>query len=226
MQRNIYHYTSLPDASLILGKRTEPGLEEGLIPGRAIGFQPLPTELAWQKATFGLLEPLPTSWIHNNEYPRSWRTLVHDLHVGLEGTILLEATVDSETDSVFVGDRGLIEAPLYDKTSDRLQRKAGEEAFMQRLVPLEDYLTNQEKKAPFSLPEVVILEPLPAERIRVYHQQPLLENELAHSGRTMRNYLTHNLTYGYLVNELSPWRNAYEMKNGPLEIQKRGKESH
>ncbi|HSX09406.1 MAG TPA: hypothetical protein VLF93_04580 [Candidatus Saccharimonadales bacterium] len=216
----VYTYTPLDKSAAILGKQA--GEESGLALGRRIGLQ-FPS-LDNPKAIYGLLEPKPDSWVRNPHFPDTWGKLVHDFRVmsyTYYGTLLLELNVDPPRDRAFVAERGHLEGFLYRDKQGIPQKflherpAEAENAIMQSLVPLNEYVSTQQA---YSLPEVVLLNPFPAERITVSSQQPFIEEKLAEKGDPERDIFLHILTHPLLQQELSAWRMQYEGQHGPLEI--------
>ena len=155
----VYHYTDFSKVGGILGKFQS--AESGLKPRRYIGQAFGPARE--RPATFAFLEPTPHSWIHNEHFPLTWKTLVHDLDILDYGKLLLEISVDPQEDDVSVGDRSHIEGALYpDNTNipERYRHKnlqEGERMFMESAIPLKEYLGRQKRgEVSYSLPEVLI----------------------------------------------------------------------
>lgn len=217
---NVFTYVPLDKSVAILGKQR--GAESGLRLGRRIGLQ-FPS-LNNPEAIYGLFEPKPDSWVNNPYFPDTWGKLADDFRVTSYthyGTLLLELAVDSPKDRAFVAERGHLEGFLYrDKQGipkEFLHESPAEaeSAIMQSLVPLDEYVGRQQA---FSLPEVVLLNPFPAERITVSSQQPFIEEKLADKGDPERDMFLHILTHPLLHEELYAWRTLYENQHGPLEI--------
>lgn len=223
----IYHYTSFSKIGGILGKW--PGEVCGLEPRSSIG---LPfSGLDLPKAVFGLLEPSPENWVNNPHFPVTWRKLIYNLQVmNHDGAVLLEVEVDGLNDKAFVAEEAHIEGYLYvDKANipneflHESQREA-EEAYLGSMISINEYVEKHRAEGwGYSLPEVVVLNPIPFGRIAVSSQQPLLEDDLA-SRSGERNYLIQLITRGYAHHELGEWRRNYEAKNGPLEQQMASRE--
>jgi hypothetical protein len=216
----IYHYTNFSNVGKILGKFNCAPQEFGIKPNRYIGqvFGSARERLA----TFGFLEALPDSWVNNKDFPLTWKTLVHDFKISDSGELLLEISIDSD-DLVYVADRAHIEGVLYPdqaKIPEKYQHvnlEDGEESYMQSLVPLKDYLEKQKEGQSYSLPEVVIFNRIPPERIEVSSIQPLIEEDLLRESNEGRKHLIHLITHGYSSKELITWRRKYEQKHGLLE---------
>jgi hypothetical protein len=223
----IYHYTSLLNIGAILGKN--PGGTVGLTPRRTVGIHFSPRDNP--RAIFGLLEPMPESWINNPDFPDTWEILKQNLQAQGEGGLLIEINVDPEKDQVFVGERGHLEGFLHkDKQGVpvellRQNQAAAEEAFLGTKLPLAEYLVREQSGKGFSLPEVLIFNAIPPERITVSSQQPLLEESLARRRGEGREYLIYLINKGSAKKELLPWKLAYESKHGLLEKISRSRET-
>lgn len=215
----VYHYTSFSKIGGILGKHRS--RDTGLQPRRKVGMD-LPSP-DYPRAVFALLEPTPNNWVENKDFPDTWNVLVHDLQLMNEGAVLLEIDID-EKDQAFVGERAHLEGFLTeDKTSisDKFAHqdsRVAEGEFIKSQIPLRDYVEKvRAGKLQYSLPEVVIFNTVPPERISVSSQQPLLEQELRSLRDDDRENLARLITKGYAQKELKPWRDAYEAKNGLFE---------
>lgn len=211
-QITVYHYTDLGKIGSILGKASF---------GHPSGLEPI------TGATYALLEPMPDTWVNNPYFPLIWESLTH--HLGQDGKLLLE--IDVDPDEVAVADRGYMEAMRYkDKTGIPEQylhasRDEAQKATVKNGVRLGEYLDRQDELG-FSLPEVIIFQHVPLERIRVSAQQPLLEEDLAKKMSIEEHrYLLALITGGYVQEELVPWRKTYEASHGSLEITRRRKEA-
>jgi len=216
----VYHYTNFSKVGGILGKFQ--GEESGLTPRTYIGqaFGP-----AREKpATFALLETAPHSWIHNEHFPLTWKNLVHNLDILDNGKLLLEISVDPQEDDAFVGDRSHIEGVRYSDNSNIPERyrhknlKEGERMFMESAIPLKEYLERQKRgEVSYSLPEVLIFNNIPADRIRVSESQPLIEDDLTKLHNEDRRHLVELILRGFVTPELAAWRRNYESTHGLLE---------
>lgn len=191
----------------------ESGNKPGLGAHRRMGLEDLE---AWKTgAIFGLLEPLPDNWVKNEHFKKTWGHLKHDM-----GTLLLELDVDPEKDKVFVVDRGHMEGALCEDKKGipekylHFSRRDGERAYMESRVPLKEFLVKA-KELGYSMPEVVILENVPSEKISISEQQPLIEDELKQYRGEFRQGFIRDIQR---IPELSRW---YEQKK---EVQ-RSKES-
>src|SRR4051812_37096654 len=96
----IYHYASVHDWRGIREGSWLSGNEPGLAAGLRVCQNNFEDEGARDSAVFGLLEPEPSSWVNNTEFPLAWRELMRNV-----GRVLLayEAT-DEIVDNSFVID--------------------------------------------------------------------------------------------------------------------------
>ena len=216
----VFHYTSFSEVGNILGKQRGPA---GLVPKSWIS---LDSRFNSPKAVFGLLEPTPENWVHNPHFFDTWRSLTHDLRLLGYGAVLLEIQIDADKDEAFVGERAHMEGILYPEGTNipgeflHTDQSAADEAFMQSMMPLHEYLEGQQaRKVGYCLPEVVILNSVPLERVFVSSRQPLIEDDLLNSRDEERDYLVRLITRGNAQPELLTWRTAYEAEHGLLEQQ-------
>ncbi|MDD5731881.1 MAG: hypothetical protein PHU42_03255 [Patescibacteria group bacterium] len=209
----VFHYTSLDNWRNI--KRgsyksdDKPGL--GAIHNMGRGY-----DEAWEtKAVFALLEPLPDNWIDNEQFKLTWNYLNSSL-----GRLLLEIDINPKEDKAFVVDRGHLEGFLYENKEDipeqylHHSREEAERAYVESKIPIEEYLKKAEVFK-YSLPEVVILDNVPLEKIKISEQQPLLEEELkSRRGEYLRELLRDMEN----IPELSRWYNKYNKEKEPGEL--------
>lgn len=217
----VYHYTDFSKVGQILGKIQNTKQVSGLEPRRYIGqvFGPARE----RRTTFAFLEPVPNNWVNNEYFPLTWKTLVHDLSILDNGKLLLEISTDPQKDEVFVADRSHMEGVRYsDKTNipEKYRHKSleeGEQQFMESAIPLKEYLKRQKRgEILYSLPEVVIFNSIPSDRIVVSESQPLIEEDLKKLRFEGRNHLVDLILRGYASRELAPWRQDYESRYGSL----------
>ena len=160
-----------------------------------------------RKATFALPEPLPHSWTNNQDFPTAWDALKKYM-----GKMLMEITLDP-SDSVMVLDQALtydddetIPAPSDREAWARIDKEhyEKEERYWNARVPLEQYLADPSR---FSLPEIIILNPIPRERVRISSQQPLIEDVIRDATESGNKFwarrLLKELKLG--IPELHPW---------------------
>lgn len=217
----VYHYTNFTKVGQIFGKIQDVRQKSGLKPSRYIGQ--VFGQARERPATFALLEPLPDTWVNNKHFPLTWKTLVHDLDILGDGKLLLEICINPQKDEVLIADRSHIEGALYsDKTNipEKYRHKSleeGERSFMESAIPLKEYLEKQGRgEISYSLPEVVIFNSVPPERIKVSESQPLIEEDLVKLRSGERNFLVNLILHGYASRELATWRQDYELINGSL----------
>lgn len=172
----IYHYARIEDWEGIKNGSHKSGRIPGLAANRRVGRE---NKEAWSTgAVFGLLDPLPKEWSENKDFHLTWDTLRHDIG----GRVLLEIQVDDDS-NVFVIDRALLEGYLYaDKTNIPAKylfsdRNEAEGAYIKSKIPLHEYLQNKDAYN-YSLPEVILTENVPFEKIKISEQQPLIEHDL------------------------------------------------
>lgn len=135
---------------------------------------------AWDTtAVFALLEPKPECWTSNPYFKNIWNYLRKNI-----GKLLLEIDIDSVKDSnVFVVDRGHPEGFLYGDKSGipakylHKSRQDAERQYVLGKIPLHEYL-EQRQELDFALPEVIITDDVPLEKISIAADQPLLEESL------------------------------------------------
>ena len=130
------------------------------------------TYVSSPKAIFALTHPMSASWRLNKHYPDAWDDLI-SLEVGISRMLLEVET--SSSDEIKVYDYGY---KLFAQMYAAYDAKAMEEAELHYLangLPLKTYLDTLDQGQDFSLPEVVILNPIPLERLSVSPTQPLLD---------------------------------------------------
>lgn len=147
------------------------------------------------RATFALPEPLPTAWIDNPRFPHAWEELKKHM-----GKMLVELAL-TPTDQVMVLDQGLTyeywpegkRLPAWSTDAwVELERNAyrNEERYWNERIPLEQYLADPSK---ISLPEIIILNPIPRERVRISSQQPLIEETIKTAAESGNDFWTRHL---------------------------------
>lgn len=157
---------------------------------------------------FALLEPEPKNWIHNRYFKESWECLISKI-----GEVLLELELNLSKDNAYVVDRGYGDTlwGMYSRIPKKYRNKTRQElenAYYGSIIPLTQYL-NEEKKLNYSLPEVVILENIPFDRIKVSEQQPLIEYFYGRLGiRRDKNLLKS-------IPELEEWYRNYSERKKP-----------
>lgn len=174
----IYHYTDLSSWEGIKHgswkSGNEPGLGDNLRVCKLYGED----EGARSGAVFGLLEPEPTRWTKNTEFPMAWPYLT--AHIG---KLLLYYEPDDElVDKSFVIDWSHMERSLRGHKDDSPndeplsygERLAAEKAYWESKVPLADLIDSQDAISHIVLPEVITMTRVPAELITIADTQPLL----------------------------------------------------
>lgn len=172
----VYHYTEIKDWKDIKAGSYRSKNIPGLGANRRVGRE---DREAWNTgAVFCFLEPVPTDWVHNTHFKLTWDAIKHDI----QGRMLLEITVDENTPA-YVIDRGLAEGHLYKEKTDIPKgylfptRKDAEAAYIQSKVPLKEFIEKRQDYN-FSLPEVIITEDVPLEKVKISEKQPFLEEDL------------------------------------------------
>lgn len=190
------------------GKRGQPGLAATKNMGKY-------DQEAWEtRAVFALLSPLPSSWTDNPYFKKAWKYLFSDI-----GKVMLEIDINPQTDNAYVVDRAHIEGFLDEDNKtvpEQFQHKTRREAernYMLSRVHLGDYLRVDSFN--YSLPEVIIPQHVPLDKISVSSQQPLLELKL--NMEELKYATADSIVNGHMKNELMPWRQAYETAHGSLE---------
>lgn len=176
----IFHYANIDDWEEMKHRYETMGESVCLRASRRVGKE---FAEAWNTgAVFGLLSPTPENWTGNEAFTLTWDALTHDLG----GRLLLEIDVDPEKDrDVFVVDRGYMEGFLHKdvenanipKKYDFQNRHDAEKAYIESKVSLKEFIEEEPSHA-FSLPEVMITDDIPMNRLSVSSEQPLLEREL------------------------------------------------
>jgi hypothetical protein len=173
----VYHYARARDWKDIKnGSYKSRGLP-GLGASHRVGKEDMD---AWNTgAVFCFLDPVPQEWVHNEHFKLTWDAIKHDIG----GRILLEINVPDEDANVFVIDRGLAEGVLYKDVRGIPEkylfptRKEAESAYLKSKIPLKEYLEKR-NEFNFTLPEVIITEHVPFDKIKISEQQPFIESDL------------------------------------------------
>lgn len=173
----VYHYARARDWEEIKNGSYRSGGLPGLGASHRVGKEDIE---AWSTgAVFCFLDPIPPEWVHNEYFKLTWGAIKHDIG----GRMLLEINLPDEDLNTFVIDRGLAEGPLYgDKSAIPEQyifptRREAESAYLKSKVPLKEYLEKRQRFN-FSLPEVIITEHVPFDKIKISEQQPFLAEGL------------------------------------------------
>ncbi len=198
----LYHYTR-PNLWKHISQGTGEQGFKGLVP------KSMPTESGNSPySVFTLTDPLPASWRLNKDYPDAWSDLI-SLDSGI-GQMLLEVEV-APTDRIRVYDYAYI---LFTNTYcayDSKAREDGDFAYLSHGLSLDSYLERLRGGQDFSLPEVLIQNPVPLERLRVSATQPLIDQVI--DGNAPFRYRTSEqqedrrvlLQEIQAVSELAPW---------------------
>jgi hypothetical protein len=159
-------------------------------------------------ALYGLLEPQPTQWTDNVEFPESWNRLQ------LKERVLVSIEIDEDTTNAVVMDSGHMEArflppgvPVPEKYFHS-DKPSAEAAYIDSIIPLSDYLAKQQELK-YALPEVVLLDGrIPPERLTIEPEQPMLEQGL----RSVKNQLRDTLERRVVeeVPALKPWLEQFK----------------
>lgn len=200
----IYHYTSLSDWEEIKQGSYVSNHKPGLGANRRVGRV---NNEAWNTtAVFALLEAIPKNWTHNKEFPDIWARLKRDI-----GKVLLEINIDEKDQSVFVIDRSELQKYLdIDNTNQseeekKMNRDTAEGKYIGSRISLFDYL-KKENNHSYTLPEVIITEDIPIEKVSISKEQPLLEELLSEIKGEYRNRIVKQIKD---IPELKDW---YEKK--------------
>lgn len=159
-------------------------------------------------AVFAHLDPIPSQWTNNTDFPNVWEHLKFGM-----GSLLLEIDTDPAIDPVSVVDYGHMWGYFYeDKTVIPAKyrhpsQETAEKKYLTSKVPLLDYLQIP-PELQYSLPEIILSDYIPFDKITVSEMQPLLEEELASYRNTeiedqIRNHIDR-------VPQLQPWYRNYQ----------------
>ena len=200
----VYHYTSSRNWGDI---KSANNLKKfaGLRRKGRLGQDYLP---AWEfGAIFALSEARPESWVHNPDFPRTWDYLMTDC-----GSLLLEVEVDDQAETSLVVDRAHMEGFLYLQEGMEVPERyrhtdpiEAEKAYLESKVPLRDWLVYKDA-LDYSLPEILLTELVPLDRIRIPVTQEELELDLAEIVPIGRAKELERLSQ---IPELQPWYQGY-----------------
>lgn len=127
-------------------------------------------------AVFWLLEARPNQWIQNKNFPESWWALYRST-----GRLLLEIEVDPS--EVYIIERWHVEGFLYGNLANSPEKfrhntlRDSEKAYFDSIIPLKHYLDHQ-SKYDYSLPEILMLNRVPSERVAISGTQQKLEEAI------------------------------------------------
>lgn len=134
------------------------------IPKGIKGMKRLPKR-AYRPVSYALFSPEPQDWIENKMYPKAWWALMEYLgDNGGKNISLLEIDL-CPTDEVYVVDANLIMPFIFDNPNDTETLRLYKERF-RSMVSLTDYLSDEKIQERFILPEIIIQNPVPTDRIR------------------------------------------------------------
>ncbi len=140
---------------------------KGLLPiGRFINFDvPRLPAKAYEGVTVCLSEPRPKSWVENTEFPYAWAGLM--FHIRKARNVMLLSFDLLPTDKAYVVEKAHIErikSPGRNLT-ERVRIPAHKKYWESR-VPVKRYKGN------YSLPELIIFNPVELERLRIEWTKP------------------------------------------------------
>ena len=185
----VYHYTHIERWPEIKSSLQTEGHKTGLVAHRQLGKV---NNEAWNtKAVFALLEPKPQAWVLNPYFKETWRRLLK-----YTGTLLTEIEVNPQTDTnLFVVDRAHLQGFWTESKNDIPQKYLhpvlllAENAYIKSKVHLNEYL-NRESEFNYCLPEIIITEDIPPERVSICPVQPFVERLLQDAHFNLPNYRT------------------------------------
>ena len=153
-----YHYTTT--------KNWERIQREGLRPGRSImGKTRVKSDLAYKPAIFGLHEPLPESWLKNDE---AFTLLLRNIISNSPGDLVLLKVRIKPDDDVRVGDYEHIWKWFKASPLEMFKHGNGHDKYCKSVDKLEDKFNIASKK----LPEILCFNRIPAERIEFIEKIP------------------------------------------------------
>jgi hypothetical protein len=127
-------------------------------------------DLAGQKVIFAFMEPRPKSWRRNPEFPEVWRRLIQHVYHGDFSIIQCRFDI-IPSDSVFVIDWAHMERVREEmgrisvftaSDQDHERVRQAKQRYLTSKTPLGNY------RGGFSLPELIIANPIPASRIKEF----------------------------------------------------------
>ena len=130
------------------------------------GGRDLPEE-AYQGTVQCLLEPEPSSWIDNPEFPVTWEYFMNDVLLKDDQVMLLCFDI-SPSDTAYVVDRAYIERLLYQQEMD-VDKEATHKAtrkYWESRIPIFDYRDEH------TLPQLIIWNPIEFSRLHVEWKKP------------------------------------------------------
>ena len=134
------------------------------IPKGIRGMGRLPN-LAYSKISYALLSPEPEQWTSNKEFPKAfWALMEYMGDNGGKKVSLLEIDL-LKTDEVYVVDAKHVVPFIFYHVEKEERLELYKNRFNTK-ISLVDYLNDDNLAQKFSLPEIVIRNPIPEERIR------------------------------------------------------------
>lgn len=132
------------------------------------------------KETLGLwafLSPVPEEWKTNEKFPNVWDNLKANM-----GKMLLEIDIDENDTTAFVADWAHMEGYVRpvkenEESSNQYTHKTrldAEGAYYKTKISLKDFLDNHDALH-YTLPEVILTDHVPLEKIKISETQPLLQ---------------------------------------------------
>jgi hypothetical protein len=180
---SVYHYTtsqsynvmqegnsklSYPDPKTEKGSKSNEvrGLwpRSTFIPKGVKGMKRLP-QLAYSKVTYALFSPEPEEWINDQKYPKALWALMQYFGDKAEKINLLEIDLLA-TDEAYVVDASHIMPFFYSYQDDKQTLELYRKRF-ESVVNLTDYLNNKRIAKRITLPEIIIRNPIPTDRIKM-----------------------------------------------------------
>ena len=158
---NVYHYSHLDNWHDIQYGSYVSQDQPGLGANKRMGRYYRPAFEAC--AVFCLTDPKPNSWTKNTQFDDAWNELMR--HVG---NVLLQVDITGLEDQAKVVDWGYREAFYQERTTGQYASKTiteAEEKYYTSAVGLNEYVANPDVQAAYALPEVVIAQHVPLERI-------------------------------------------------------------
>lgn len=174
----LYHYSKLDDWNYIQDGSDMSDDQPGLGANHRLG---LSDEVKDILAVWAFVDPEPNEWKSNEQFPKAWKTLKANI-----GKMLLEIEIDDKNDkigdSAYVVDWGHMEGYLRPTTEGETPishyshktRRDAELAYLGSKIPLKEFLAKGTDVG-YSLPEVIVTEHIPLEKIKISEKQPLLQ---------------------------------------------------
>jgi len=159
-----YHYTnprayrSMEDGN-IYDKKDLIGIRRFV----GLGATNFPDE-AYDGVIEGVLEPEPSSWLDNPEFPGLWKWLMHD--ICREDKVMLLSFELNPSDSAYIVERAHVERELYRYSqgkgpSTKKTKNIAFKKYWESRIPVFDY------DGGFSVPQLTIWSPIEFSRLNV-----------------------------------------------------------